>query len=48
MFDFFSHPQHVLHLSSRVLGTGLAMLEAYVLAHSPIAPPLTNRIQRAP
>ena len=26
----------------------LDVLEAYVLAHSPIAPPLTNRIQRAP
>jgi hypothetical protein len=28
MFDFFSHPRNVLHLSSRVLGTGLAMLLA--------------------
>jgi len=28
MFDFFSHPQNVLHLSSRVLGTGLVMLLA--------------------
>lgn len=28
MFDFFSHPQNVLHLSNRVLGTGLAMLLA--------------------
>jgi hypothetical protein len=26
MFDFFSHPQNVLHLSSRVLGAGLALL----------------------
>ena len=26
MFDFFSHPQNVLHLSSRVLGTGLAIV----------------------
>ena len=26
----------------------LDVLEAYVQAHSPIAPPLTNRIQRAP
>lgn len=43
MFDFFSHPLHVLHLSSRVLGTGLAMLfagiyGAYLYAgHLPIA-----------
>lgn len=28
MFDFFSNPQNVLHLSSRVLGAGLAMLLA--------------------
>ncbi|MHC8395128.1 transmembrane sensor/regulator PpyR [Pseudomonas sp. LB3P93] len=26
MFDFFSNPQNVLHLSSRVLGAGLALL----------------------
>ncbi|MGF6110566.1 transmembrane sensor/regulator PpyR [Pseudomonas sp. ADAK2] len=26
MFDFFSHPQHVLHLSSKVLGLGLMLL----------------------
>ena len=28
MFNFFSNPQNVLHLSSRVLGAGLAMLLA--------------------
>ncbi|MCP2021732.1 UNVERIFIED_ORG: hypothetical protein J2Y76_002647 [Pseudomonas reinekei] len=28
MFDFFSNPQNVLQLSSRVLGAGLAMLLA--------------------
>ncbi|WP_137805587.1 transmembrane sensor/regulator PpyR [Pseudomonas sp. G(2018)] len=28
MFHFFSKPQNVLHLSSRVLGVGLAMLLA--------------------
>ncbi|MDO8711856.1 MULTISPECIES: transmembrane sensor/regulator PpyR [Pseudomonas] len=28
MFDFFSNPQNVLHLSSRVLGAGLALLLA--------------------
>ncbi|MBV4519236.1 transmembrane sensor/regulator PpyR [Pseudomonas sp. SWRI74] len=28
MFHFFSNPQNVLHLSSRVLGVGLAMLLA--------------------
>jgi len=28
MFHFFSNPQNVLHLSSRVLGLGLAMLLA--------------------
>ena len=28
MFDFFNNPQNVLHLSSRVLGAGLAMLLA--------------------
>ncbi|MHC8391834.1 transmembrane sensor/regulator PpyR [Pseudomonas sp. MDT2-39-1] len=26
MFDFFINPQNVLHLSSRVLGAGLALL----------------------
>jgi hypothetical protein len=26
MFDFFNNPQNVLHLSSRVLGAGLALL----------------------
>lgn len=25
MFEFFNNPQHVLHLSSRVLGAGLAL-----------------------
>lgn len=28
MFSFFSHPQNVLHLSSRILGAGLALLVA--------------------
>lgn len=28
MFDFFSNPQNLLHLSSRVLGAGLVMLLA--------------------
>ena len=28
MFEFFSNPQNVLHLSSRVLGAGLALLVA--------------------
>ncbi|MGL6241546.1 transmembrane sensor/regulator PpyR [Pseudomonas sp.] len=28
MFDFFSNPQNVLHLSSRMLGAGLALLLA--------------------
>lgn len=28
MFDFFSDPRNVLHLSSRVLGAGLALLVA--------------------
>jgi hypothetical protein len=28
MFNFFSNPQNVLHLSSRVLAAGLAMLLA--------------------
>jgi hypothetical protein len=43
MFDFFSHPQNVLRLSSRVLGVGLVMLlagiyGAYLYAgHLPIA-----------
>ncbi|RON43896.1 transmembrane sensor/regulator PpyR [Pseudomonas frederiksbergensis] len=26
MFDFFNNPQNVLHLSSKVLGLGLALL----------------------
>lgn len=43
MFDFFSNPQNILRLSSRVLGVGLVMLLAgiygvYLYAgHLPIA-----------
>ena len=44
MFTFFSNPHNVLHLSSRILGAGLAMLLAGIygayLYHGPLPIPV--------